>query len=166
VVYRDGVLVPLPLPSGAVGGAAYAVNAEGDVVGTVVSALESFNAVRWHTAGSVTIVAEVGPATGLGLTDDGMAVGFTTTTDQHGIRWRADATPITLPVPHGANSALAKAAAGDWAAGDATLPPTGSKDDLTAQAAVRWNLRTGAVKLIPGISGQYVSASGTIAGMT
>ena len=58
------------------------------------------------------------------------------------------------------------AAAGDWAAGDAALPPTGNKDDLTAQAAVRWNLRTGAVKLIRGISGRHVSASGTIAGAT
>jgi hypothetical protein len=84
--------------------------------------------------------------------------------DRQAIRWSTGATFTALAVPDGADSVLAVAAAGDWAAGDAALPPTGNKDDLTAQAAVRWNLRTGAVKLIRGISGRHVSASGTIAG--
>jgi hypothetical protein len=165
VVYDGTRLVPLPLPDGGVGGAAYAVNTHGDVLGTAVRANGSPIAVRWRTAGTVAVATTVAGATGLGLNDDGVAVGFDLP-GPHALRWAADGATTALPVPHGADSATAVAAAGDWAAGDASLPPTGSKEDLTTRAAVRWNLRTGAVELISGISGSRVSASGTVAGRT
>ncbi|WP_432827979.1 hypothetical protein [Dactylosporangium sp. CA-092794] len=165
-VVHDGTrLVQLPLPDGATGGAAYAVNGHGDVLGTAVRADGSPIAVRWRTGGTAAIVTTVAGASGLGLTDDGVAVGFDLP-NPHPLRWAADGVTTALPVPRGAESATAAAAAGDWAVGDATLPPTGSKDDLTAEAAVRWNLRTGAVELIPGVGGHRVSASGTVAGTT
>lgn len=165
VVYDGARLVPLPLPGGGVGGAAYAVNAHGDVLGTVAHADGSMEAVRWRTTGTAAIVTTVAGASGLGLTDDGVAVGFGRP-DPHALRWAADGVTTALPAPHGAESATAVAAAGEWAVGDATLPPTGSKEDLTAQAAARWNLRTGAVELLPGIGGHRVSASGAVAGTT
>lgn len=163
VVYDGTRLVPLPLPDGAVGGVAFAVNTHGDVLGTVVRADGSPEAVGWRTTGTVAIVTTVAGASGLGLNDDGVAVGFGMPLP-HPLRWAADGVTTALPVPHGADSATALAAAGDWAVGDAELPPTGNKEDLTAQAAARWNLRTGAVELISGISGRQVSASGTVAG--
>jgi hypothetical protein len=165
VVYDGTRLVPLPLPDGGVGGVAYAVNTHGDVLGTAVRADGSWIAVRWRTAGTVAIATTVAGVSGLGLTEDGVAVGFHLPGPQ-ALRWTADGATTALPVPHGADAAAAVTAAGDWAAGDASLPPTGSKDDLTTQAAVRWNLRTGAVELISGISGSRVSAAGTIAGTT
>jgi hypothetical protein len=165
VVYAGTQLVPLPLPDGGVGGAAYAVNAHGDVLGTVIRTDGSPAAVRWSTTGTVAIVTTVAGASGLGLNDNGVAVGFDLP-GQHALRWSVDGVTTALPVPRGAESASAAAATDDWAVGDASLPSTGSKGDLTAQAAVRWNLRTGAVELIAGISGLRVSASGTVAGTT
>ncbi|GAA4262359.1 hypothetical protein GCM10022255_098700 [Dactylosporangium darangshiense] len=164
-VYDGTRLVPLPLPDGGLGGVAYAVNTHGDVLGTVVRADGSSAAVRWRTTGTVAIVSTVAGASGLGLNDDGVAVGFGVPLP-HALRWSADGVTTALPVPTGADSATALAAAGDWAVGDAELPPTGNKDDLMARAAVRWNLRTGAVELISGIGGRRVSASGTVAGTT
>ncbi len=165
VVYVGNRLVPLPLPDRAVSGAAYAVNIHGDVLGTVIRTDGSPAAVRWRTTGTVAIVTTVAGASGLGLSDNGVAVGFDLP-GQHALRWSEDGVTSALPVPHGAQSASAAAATDDWAVGDASLPPTGSKSDLTAQAAVRWDLRTGAVQLIAGISGLRVSASGTVAGTT
>jgi hypothetical protein len=165
VVYVGTQLIALPLPDRGVSGAAYAVNSHGDVLGTVIRADRSPVAVRWRTTGTVAIVTTVAGASGLGLNDNGVAVGFDLP-GQHALRWAADGVTTALPVPHGAESASAAAATDDWAVGDASLASTGSKDDLTAQAAVRWNLRTGAVELIAGISGLRVSASGTVAGTT
>ena len=165
VVYVGTRLVPLPLPDHGVSGAAYAVNTHGDVLGTVIRADGSPAAVRWRTTGTVAIVTTVAGASGLGLNDNGVAVGFDLPGPQ-ALRWSADGVTTALPVPRGAESASAAAATDDWAVGDASLPSTGSKNDLTAQAAARWNLRTGAVELIAGISGLRVSASGTVAGTT
>jgi hypothetical protein len=165
VVYIGTQLVPLPLPDGGVSGAAYAVNTRGDVLGTVTRADGSPAAVRWNTTGTVAIVTTVAGASGLGLSDNGVAVGFDLS-GQHALRWPADGVTTALPVPRGAESANAVAAMDDWAVGDASLPSTGSKNDLTAQAAARWNLRTGGVELIAGISGLRISASGTVAGTT
>ncbi|MFD0581003.1 hypothetical protein [Dactylosporangium darangshiense] len=75
-VYDGTRLVPLPLPDGGLGGVAYAVNTHGDVLGTVVRADGSSAAVRWRTTGTVAIVSTVAGASGLGLNDDGVAVGF------------------------------------------------------------------------------------------
>ncbi|MET8909446.1 hypothetical protein [Micromonospora sp. NPDC004551] len=165
VVYDGTRLVPLPLPDGGLGGVAYAVNTHGDVLGTVVRADGSSAAVRWRTTGTIAIVSTVAGASGLGLNDDGVAVGFGMPLS-HALRWAADGVTTALPVPHGVDSATALATAGDWAVGDAQLRPTDNKDDLMARAAVRWNLRTGAVELISGIGGRRVSASGTVAGTT
>ena len=165
VLYDGARLVPLPLPDRGVSGVAYAVNSDGDVLGTVIRADGSPAAVRWSTTGTVAIVTTVAGASGLGLNDNGVAVGFDLPA-QHALRWTADGVATALPVPRGAESASAAAVMDEWAVGDASLPSTGSKNDLTTQAAVRWNLRTGSAELISGISGLRVSASGTVAGTT
>jgi hypothetical protein len=162
----DGTrLVPLPLPDGVLGGSAYAVNAHGDVLGTGARADGSWVAVRWRTTGAAAIVSTVAEASGLGLNDDGVAVGVGRS-PRHGLRWAADGVTTALPTPKGADSAGAQAAAGDWAVGSAELPDAGSKGDPADRAAVRWNLRTGAVQLISGIGGYRISATGTVAGLT
>ncbi|WP_433087911.1 hypothetical protein ACQP1P_18470 [Dactylosporangium sp. CA-052675] len=164
VAYDGTRLLQLPLPGGASGGAAYAVNTHGDVLGTVARADGTWLAVRWRTTGGTAIVTTVASASGLGLTDDGIAVGF----DQgarRALRWTADGATTALPLPRGAESATATAAAGEWAAGDVTAPVSDSKGDDTHTAA-RWNLRTGAVEAITGLSGRRVSATGVVAGTT
>jgi uncharacterized membrane protein len=166
VAYDGGKLLQLPLPAGATGAAAYAVNAHGDVLGTAIGADNAWLAVRWRTTGGPAVVATVAGATGLGLTDDGTAVGFGMGPEGQALRWGADGKTTPLPLPDGAESATATAAAGDWAAGDATPPVTGDKDADLAQYAVRWNLRTGHVDKIDGISGRRVSAAGEVAGYT
>ncbi|MFI5916742.1 hypothetical protein [Dactylosporangium sp. NPDC051541] len=166
IVYDGTRLVALPLPQSAAGGVAYAVNGHGEVLGTVTRADGSWIAVRWRTNGGIAITGTVDGASGLGLTDDGVAVGFAGGQQPAAQRWDADGHAVALPLPDGVESATARAAVGDWATGDATQPQGDSKGDPLTTAAVRWNLRTGSAELIPGISGARVSATGTVAGLT
>ncbi|GAA3265290.1 hypothetical protein Dvina_16620 [Dactylosporangium vinaceum] len=162
----DGTrLIRLPLPDGAIGGTAYAVNAGGDVLGTLVRADGTWIAVSWRTAGGAAIVSVLPGRSGLGLTDAGVAVGV----EQSGgrpVRWTPGSPAVALARPAGTESSAPRSAAGDWAAGPASKPPTGDKNADFAMLAARWNLRTGAVELIPGISGEWVSGSGAVAGLT
>jgi hypothetical protein len=86
----DGTrLLRLPLPDGATGGTAYAVNAGGDVLGTLVRADGTWVAVRWRTAGGAAIVSALRGRSGLGLTDTGVAVGIEQASG-YPVRWTPD----------------------------------------------------------------------------
>lgn len=157
-------LVTLPLPSGAVGGDAYSVNARGDVLGSANLADGSSAAVLWHTAGSIAITATMaGNGFGEAVTDDGVLVGFTQ--DTRPVRWALDGTGTAMPLPPGADSATVLSAGGDWATG--VLAEVGKGDPAPADVvSLRWNLKTGSVERLAGFTARTVSASGTVAGLS
>jgi hypothetical protein len=165
VAWDGARLIQLPLPDGALGGVAYAVNAGGDVLGTLVRSDQTYVAVYWRTTGGAAIASVLPGRSGLGLTDTGVAVGFEPSSGRP-MRWTSNGSALPLTQPDGTESSVPRSAAGDWASGPASKPPTGSKGDDFAMLAARWNLRTGAVELIPGISGEWVSGSGAVAGIT
>ncbi|WP_027344613.1 NHL repeat-containing protein [Hamadaea tsunoensis] len=157
-----GRLAELPLPTGASGGLAWAVDTAGDVLGSAYFERTGYRAVLWRSGAAAPVVLDGDGLYGEVLTDDGTALGFAADGGRS-VRWSPGHAPVPLPLPVGVATATVWSAAGDWATGhgdDENL-----KGDNGSGPAVRWNLRTGTAELIPGLLGlPVVSTTGVVAG--
>jgi hypothetical protein len=166
-LYRNGAVVQLPVPAGTTESAALAVNARGDAVGyAVIGDNERNVGLVWPVGGGVVeLSADAGrTAQAAGVTDDGVVVGVTKSTDgnaQAAYRWGLDGGQGT-PLAKGTAGSVA-AVGGDWAVGEAPLTAPRDPDDLGPWHA-RWNVRTGTVEPLGLFTPFAVSASGTVLG--
>ncbi|MEU0557591.1 hypothetical protein [Dactylosporangium sp. NPDC006015] len=160
-LFHDGAVVPLPLPPGATGSEALAVNARGDAAGYAVVGGGRVGLVWPAGGGFVEPPAGAGRrAQVAGITDDGVAAGATVADDATvAYRWDGDGTPL----PKGAAGAVT-AVGGEWAVGTAPLTRPHDPDELGPWHA-RWNLRTGAVEPLGLFTPLAVSAAGTVLGV-
>ena len=164
-VWRDGQMSELPNEEG---GWAYAINAKGDIVGSLDRDGTSIP-VRWPADGTGPVDLalpegkERGMATGIG--NDGTIVGeVMVERDNSGnpkpYMWRADGSGTYLAMPEGAD--LADVAVGvtdikgDWASGWLVAPGVG-------YGGVRWNLAKGTAEVVDLDDWVAVSANGTVA---
>ncbi|MFC0531226.1 hypothetical protein [Phytohabitans kaempferiae] len=159
-VYRDGAVAILP---GTRGTEAFAVSDDGTVVGTVEG-----RPVLWDPSAnkpSSLRMPEAGwKGKAIDISADGQTIVGQLTPDvkSRPYVWSADGTPRELPLPtidgETAMTASAKSITGEWVAGLAT-----SRHD-DGGVPVRWNLRTGEVRVFPkyGLVGASVSTDGRI----
>lgn len=181
-VIRGGAYAELSLPSGAEG-AAHGVNAHGDAVGEVFWPNGDSKAVKWPASGSAVTLASDGQwANAHAIADDGTVLGTLGDGDKP-YAWAPDGTGRTLPTPPGSTGGKVFGVAGDYAYGHAGTapPPTGSNDPTGADRKdakdakdakvdgggprwVRWQLSTGAVVEVTGLTASGVDATGTVVG--
>jgi len=159
-VYRDGAAVVLP---GTRDSEAFAVSDDGTVVGTVDG-----RPVLWRPAAAEPSTLPMPDAGWRGKAFDVSADGQTIVgmlspgAPSRPYVWSAGGTPRELPLPtidgETAMTAIAESIAGDWVAGMAT-----SRQDDSG-VPVRWNLRTGEVRVFPehDLAGAAVSSDGRI----
>jgi uncharacterized membrane protein len=166
--YVNGQMSPLSAdPS-----QAYAINARGNIAGVV-----NGRATGWRSPLGDPFPLRTPPGdwqgAAYGVDDDGTMVG---TLRSNGIEqaymWAPDGAVHQLPVPEidggPATASRAFRVYAGWATGMAArgVSKVGAPAPVGATAAVRWNLRTGEVQVIPGLDGpvEGVNAYGWIAG--
>lgn len=177
-IYRNGVVTMLPLPAGFDTGAAVAINARGDVVGSLSKMKElspggprigiDETGVVWR-AGALDkpVVTAPGPGFSLvdigGITDDGTIVGRAGPASGAGVApyaWRLDGAARRLDLPSGYGYARVLGARGRWAYGQVWNAAPGEL------VVARWNLETGGVDLFsdlpPGSEAADVSTTGVL----
>jgi hypothetical protein len=178
-VIRGGAYAELPVPPAAEG-VAHGVNARGDAVGEMWWPNGDSKAVLWPASGQMTTL----PATGHGasaraIADDGTVLG---TLDDGAVpyAWSPGGTGRALPTPQNSGSGKVFGVAGDYAYGHAGTAPqptgavgadrgTGRDGDQkvvpTSQPRwVRWQLSTGAVVEVTGLTATGVDATGAVVG--
>jgi uncharacterized membrane protein len=171
-VYRGGKVAPLP---GVRRGSAYAINEAGAIVGEDDAARR---ALLWPSATAKPVRLPVPPgtkqATARDIDEDGTTVG--TVDDVRPYVWFPDGTHRELPMPDldGEPAATARVFSirNGWATGVATdgsgrdggkpSAGTGAKPSAPTMAAVRWNVRTGEVRVTDGmdIGATFANAHG------
>ncbi|MEJ3745348.1 hypothetical protein WEI85_18900 [Actinomycetes bacterium KLBMP 9797] len=157
--YANGTVTELPIPTGWTGAEANAVNARGDVAGTLFGP-DRAAAVVWRNTGSTTraeiLDAPQARAMAWGISDEGIVVGTLDDGRQpQPYRWDAHGKGQRLTTPAGYTGGAARGVRGDWAYGYAyrsTGTPTGTppsrgtyrqQPQEDADTAGLWNLRTG-----------------------
>jgi hypothetical protein len=96
----------------------------------------------------------------VGIADDGsvLAQASQQLSNTTSFRWTAQGVRQELPTTKPGNKALVTAVQGHWAAGFESDPATGRS------TTVRWNLRTGAVQVLPSMDVNAVNGRGDVAG--
>jgi uncharacterized membrane protein len=151
-IYRDGDMLELPMPDGYVSAEAVAINAAGDVVGTVRDDGYRASVVVWPADDLDHPQVLAGPpdmeVTANEITDDGTVIGgvFTPTAHDGGYLWAPDGTGQPLPGPVEAVDVTLWAARGGWAAGNALMSVPTSDDD-PGELTVVWDLSAGTFRL-------------------
>jgi hypothetical protein len=167
-VVRDGGYAELALPSGASGGVAQGVGADGTVVGEAWWPDGDSRAVRWSASGAATALASTTRwAAAYAVGDDATVYG---TLDDGGTpyAWGPDGAGRALPVPAGSTGGKVFGVAGDYAFGHAGALRNGRQDGAKQSGGdprwVRWQLSTGAVTELTGLSASGVDATGAVVG--
>jgi hypothetical protein len=141
---QAGVVTELPLPDGYLQAVPEAVNASGDVAGTVFDGSSGI-AVVWPSDGPehVRVLTAADTAAATGIADDGTVTGWLGDAAS-AYTWSPTGEGRQLGAPAGYALGAVYAARGDWAVGSAIAV------DSQAPTAVRWNIRTGAALAFPG----------------
>ncbi|MDQ7904098.1 hypothetical protein RB614_06120 [Phytohabitans sp. ZYX-F-186] len=157
-VYRDGTVSKLP---GVARGSAYAVNDAGAIAG----ADESGHALLWRSATApptrLPVPAGTSEARASDIDEDGTVVG--TLDYERAYVWLPDGTHRQLPMPaidgEPAATATVDSVRDGWATGMATngIGRKGDGAKGVKTAAVRWNVRTGEVRVLDGL--EHVDAT-------
>ncbi|MFB9444659.1 hypothetical protein Dvina_22775 [Dactylosporangium vinaceum] len=160
-VVENDTSTRLGLPAGALNVRAGAINDAGDVVGDARMPGNRFRAVVWryHQWSQPQLLATPsggvagGQSAAYGIAADGRIVG-NVGNGATPYLWKPDGTGAPLPVPAGKPGGNAARIVGDWADGAvnytaATVTlPSGRRVGRGEPTWVRWNLRTGEVKVV------------------
>ncbi|GAA0931761.1 hypothetical protein GCM10009557_94650 [Virgisporangium ochraceum] len=166
---RAGGFAELALPSGASGGVAQGVGADGTAVGEAWWPDGDSKAVRWSASGEVTVLASTTRwAAAYAVGDDGTVYG-TLDDGATPYAWGTGGAGRALPTPAGSTKGKVFGVAGDYAYGHVgTLEATRKSGDKQGGGGeprwVRWQLSTGAVVEVTGLSASGVDATGAVAG--
>ena len=170
-ILRNGHVSTLP---GVADGNATAINSTNAVAGTrLLSASSTTRPVVWRTPGAEAIDLPVPPdvfsSAASDIDDDGTVVGVIDMGTPNGKAshahvWFPDATERDLQVPPGSGliNPVAWSIRNGWVAGAADTPAVGEKPPMVV--GMRWNLRTGDVRVLPPVSGGAVNRQGWTVG--
>jgi hypothetical protein len=164
-VWRDGEITELPSEEG---GAAYAINAKGDIVGSRDRDGIAVPVI-WPADGTgpVDLKLPAGYAWGIAtdIGNDGTIVGHVKVEGDNSGKpkpyvWRAGGTGAFMAMPEGVDLADVSAEVtdikGDWASGWLSAPGV-------SYGGVRWNLATGTAEVVDLADSVAVSSKGTVA---
>ncbi|MFD0969804.1 hypothetical protein ACFQ3X_14295 [Plantactinospora endophytica] len=147
--YLDGKLIWLPIPPGFTDGSVNAVNARGDVVGTLGG--DPDRAVVWRditTSPRADLLSASKDRTHAdGISDSGVVVGGLSDRNLP-YRWDADGRGAPLPLPDGVDLGSVRGVRGNWAYGTAAksngVPALGSGPPMP----VLWDLEKGTATIV------------------
>ncbi|SCL58519.1 hypothetical protein GA0070606_2947 [Micromonospora citrea] len=156
-VYRNGRLRFLATPPGYQTVLVHAVNGRGDIAGTATGAGDAHHAVLWSAdrPQEHRLVGQPGSAA-TGITEDGTIVGVM---GRLPYRWTPQGAGAALAVPDGYPRASVESAHGEWAVG---MVPGAEQGGTVQMLPVRWNLKTGAVSLLPFPGATAIAGNGDL----
>ncbi|MEV6925753.1 hypothetical protein AB0M46_14805 [Dactylosporangium sp. NPDC051485] len=172
-IVRGGGITRLPLPDGGVSSQVFAIDANGDALGSATiegkATWEYYLPVVWPAAGGVVPVVappdlqpkDSTPVGASALSDDGVMLGWVER--DHRLvtyRWNLDGTGTVLE-----DSPVFQAyrVAGDWVVGEGKVGPADVTTVATAHA--RWNRRTGTADAMGAFQTIGLSATGRAFGV-